>query len=152
MMRQCVYIHDVHKYITYRLSTKGKVHSRYIIILMINIIIEVLFYFTMQTISSYLLITICILSNFQSTLKAKRQELQDKLEDAKLLKDGIDRRSKQVSVFLQRSLTGDEYEDYLHFIKMKSKLIVDQQEIDDKLKLGDGQLTALKKSMNLTDC
>ena len=83
---------------------------------------------------------------------AKRDELLEKLDDAKALKEGIDRRSKQVSVILKKQLTEAEYEDYEYFIKLKSKLTMDQQEITDKLKLGEEQLSALRKSMNQSDC
>ena len=53
-----------------------------------------------------------------------------------------------MAVYLEEYLTQEEYEDYLHFIKMKSKLTMDGQEIDDKIKLGEEQLSALKKSLS----
>ena len=69
-------------------------------------------------------------------LKLKRDGTCSKLDDAKQLKDGIDNRGNQVAAFLQVYLT-EEYEDYDYFIKMKSKLNMEQQEVDDKLKLGE---------------
>ena len=79
-------------------------------------------------------------------MTAKRDELLKKLDDAKELKDGIDRRSDSVSHFLRRQLSAQEFDDYEHFIKMKSKLTVDQQDVDDKLKLGEELLAQLRKS------
>ena len=81
-------------------------------------------------------------------MESKRDRLSDKLNDAKDLKEGIDRRSQQVATYLQKYLTPEEFSDYEHFVKMKSKLTIDQQELDDKIKLGEEQLEALQKSMN----
>ena len=84
---------------------------------------------------------------FQRSVTSKRDEPQEKLEDAKLLKSGIDRRSEHVNRALQRHLQAHELQDYEHFIRMKSKLTVDQQDIDDKLRLGEEQLSALRKTL-----
>ena len=80
-------------------------------------------------------------------LESTRDQIQEKHEDAKSLKEGIDRRSKQVAVYLKKYLTGDEYADYEYFIKMKSKLTMETQDIEDKIKLGEEQLKELQKSM-----
>ena len=84
----------------------------------------------------------------QRAVMAKRDELLEKLDDAKLLKEGIDRRSDHVAAALQRRLQPSEYGDYEHFIKMKSKLTVDHQDIEDKLRLGEEQLIALRKTLS----
>ncbi|KAI0241050.1 Protein Shroom3, partial [Lamellibrachia satsuma] len=83
----------------------------------------------------------------KGALIQKRDELSEKHEDAKQLKEGIDRRSHQVAAFLRRHLLADEFVDYEHFIKMKCKLMIEQQEIDDKIKLGREQLAALQQSI-----
>lgn len=70
------------------------------------------------------------------------------MDEAKILKENIDRRSAQVSSFLQKYLTVEEYADYHHFVKMKAKLIIDAREIDDKIKLGVEQMDALKDTIN----
>ncbi len=69
------------------------------------------------------------------------------MEEAKVLKENIDRRSAQVSGFLQKYLSAEEFADYHHFTKMKAKLIIDAREIDDKIKLGDEQLLALQETL-----
>lgn len=78
-------------------------------------------------------------------LESKRDKLSEQLEEAKRLKENIDRRAVQVSKVLNQYLTEDEYADYDHFIKMKAKLIMDAREIDDKIKLGEEQQVALKE-------
>ena len=83
----------------------------------------------------------------QEALNKKKDELSSKLEDAKNLKEGIDRRSKAVAKYLELYLTDSEFADYEHFIKLKSKLTMDQQEIDDKIKMGEDQLMALERSL-----
>ena len=74
--------------------------------------------------------------------------MKEQLEEAKHLKEGIDRRSKQITLFLAKYLTVEELADYDHFVKMKAKLIMDSREIEEKIKLGEEQLNALKDALN----
>ncbi|CAH1777229.1 unnamed protein product [Owenia fusiformis] len=83
-------------------------------------------------------------------LLSKHEELSKKMEDAKMLKEGIDRRSRQVSKYLVNYLNELEFADYEHFVKMKSKLRIDQQEIEDKIQMGQEQLTELLKNVNVS--
>ncbi|KAJ8687915.1 hypothetical protein QAD02_023710 [Eretmocerus hayati] len=82
-------------------------------------------------------------------LESKRDKLVEQLEEAKILKSNIDRRSVNVSAILSKYLTDDEFADYQHFINMKAKLIVEGREIQDKVKLGEEQLAALKEAIDL---
>lgn len=84
-------------------------------------------------------------------MESKRDKLQDQLEEAKKLKENIDRRSVSVSNILFKYLNSEEYADYDHFINMKAKLIMDSKEIADKIKLGEEQLMALKETLIVTD-
>ncbi|KAG5884833.1 hypothetical protein JTB14_029430 [Gonioctena quinquepunctata] len=84
-------------------------------------------------------------------LEAKRDKLLDQLEEAKKLKESIDRRSVSVSNILYKYLNSEEYSDYDHFINMKAKLIMDSKEISDKIKLGEEQLLALKETLIVAD-
>jgi protein Shroom len=86
----------------------------------------------------------------RAILTAKRDELSGKHEDAKQLKEGIDRRSHLVASYLRKYLSEEEFGDYEYFIQMKSKLNMDSQEIEDKIKLGEEQLLALRRSINTT--
>nr|CAG4638686.1 EOG090X0BVS [Cyclestheria hislopi] len=81
-------------------------------------------------------------------LEGKRDKLIEQLEEAKRLKENIDRRSRQVSNLLTKYLSEDEFTDYTHFVTMKAKLVMDQREIDDKIKLGEEQLAALKETLH----
>lgn len=85
-------------------------------------------------------------------LEAKRDRLLEQLDEAKQLKDDIDRRGAIISKVLERSLTIEEYADYDYFINMKAKLIVDSREIADKIKLGEEQLVALKDTLVQSEC
>lgn len=51
-------------------------------------------------------------------------------------------------MFLRKYFSEEEFADYDHFITMKAKLLVDCREVDEKIKLGEEQLDALKSSLN----
>lgn len=77
--------------------------------------------------------------------------MKEQLEEAKKLKESIDRRSISVSNILYKYLSSEEYSDFDHFINMKAKLIMDTREIADKIKLGEEQLIALKETLTASD-
>ncbi|KAJ8877333.1 hypothetical protein PR048_021787 [Dryococelus australis] len=58
-------------------------------------------------------------------LESKRDKLKEQLDEAKKLKENIDRRSVHVSKILYKYFNEEEYADYDHFINMKAKLIMD---------------------------
>ncbi|XP_063244622.1 uncharacterized protein LOC134545119 [Bacillus rossius redtenbacheri] len=84
-------------------------------------------------------------------LESKRDKLKEQLDEAKKLKENIDRRSVHVSKILYKYFNEEEYADYDHFINMKAKLIMDSREIADKIKLGEEQLAALKETLTSPD-
>lgn len=84
----------------------------------------------------------------QKIHECKRDKLQEQLEEAKQLKENIDKRSESVAKTLGKHLNPEEYADYVHFIRMKAKLIVDLREIGDKISLGEEQLAALKETLS----
>lgn len=77
----------------------------------------------------------------------KRDNYKAQHEEAKNLKEDIDKRSDQVAVFLKECLSDVEYEDYNYYVQMKSKLTIEMQELEDKLMLGEEQIQALKRSI-----
>lgn len=85
----------------------------------------------------------------QIVLEGKRDKLLEQLDEAKRLKENIDRRSRQVSNLLSKYLSEEEFADYTHFVTMKAKLVIDQREIDEKIKLGDEQLAALRETLHV---
>ncbi|XP_077001840.1 protein Shroom4 isoform X3 [Tamandua tetradactyla] len=79
----------------------------------------------------------------------KKQQLTGQLADAKELKEHIDRREKLVFGMVSRYLPQDQLQDYQHFVKMKSALIIEQRELEEKIKLGEEQLRCLRESLLL---
>ncbi|XP_039730808.1 protein Shroom4 isoform X1 [Pteropus medius] len=79
----------------------------------------------------------------------KKQHLTGQLADAKELKEHVDRREKLVFGMISRYLPQDQLQDYQHFVKMKSALIIEQRELEEKIKLGEEQLKCLRESLLL---
>lgn len=86
-------------------------------------------------------------SYFQKITYDKRDRLYKQHEDAKELKLDIDRRSNQLEEILQECLCTSELDDYHYYIKMKTKYTIQMQELEDKITLGNEQITALQKSI-----
>lgn len=70
-------------------------------------------------------------------------------EDAKELKENLDRRERLVSSIMEAHLDAENLDDYRHFVKMKSALIIEQRKLEDKIKLGEEQLKCLVDSLPL---
>ncbi|XP_034168144.2 protein Shroom2 isoform X6 [Pangasianodon hypophthalmus] len=81
------------------------------------------------------------------TLMEKRKLLIQQHEDAKELKDNLDRRERVVYDILASYLQEENLADYEHFVKMKSALIIEQRKLEDKIKLGEEQLKCLMDSL-----
>ncbi|NXY90606.1 SHRM2 protein, partial [Alcedo cyanopectus] len=80
-------------------------------------------------------------------LEEKQKLLTQQHEDAKELKENLDRRERIVCDILASYLSEDNLADYEHFVKMKSALIIEQRELEDKIKLGEEQLKCLTDSL-----
>ena len=48
---------------------------------------------------------------------------------------------------LANYLSEEQLQDYRHFVKMKSTLLIEQRELDDKIKLGQEQVRCLLESL-----
>ncbi|XP_055799942.1 protein Shroom2-like isoform X3 [Salvelinus fontinalis] len=83
------------------------------------------------------------------TLTDKRKLLIQQHEDAKELKENLDRRERVVYNILATYLPEESLTDYQHFVKMKSALIIEQRKLEDKIKLGEEQLKCLMDSLPL---
>lgn len=105
-----------------------------------------------KSISDFLIFISNLVRILQKTLDGKRARLLEQLDEAKRLKIDIDRRGKIVANILEKHLTIAEYADYDFYINMKAKLIVDQREVTDKIKLGEEQLNALKETIAHSEC
>ncbi|KAM8752560.1 protein Shroom2 isoform 2-T2 [Rhynchonycteris naso] len=82
----------------------------------------------------------------QSLLEKQRVLIQQH-EDAKELKENLDRRERIVSDILAGYLSDESLADYEYFVKMKSALIIEQRELEDKIHLGEEQLKCLVDSL-----
>ncbi|KAG8134304.1 hypothetical protein E2320_007423 [Naja naja] len=81
------------------------------------------------------------------SLNEKRKMLASQHEDARELKDNLDRRERVVLDILCSYLSEEQLQDYQHFVKMKSGLLIEQRELEDKIKLGQEQLKCLLESL-----
>uniref|UniRef100_A0A8C5K741 ASD2 domain-containing protein n=2 Tax=Jaculus jaculus TaxID=51337 RepID=A0A8C5K741_JACJA len=86
-------------------------------------------------------------SDRQSLLE-KQKVLTQQHEDAKELKENLDRRERIVCDILATYLSEESLADYEHFVKMKSALIIEQRELEDKIHLGEEQLKCLFDSLH----
>eukprot|EP00095_Tigriopus_kingsejongensis_P005933 maker-scaffold316_size209483-snap-gene-1.28 protein:Tk05933 transcript:maker-scaffold316_size209483-snap-gene-1.28-mRNA-1 annotation:"protein shroom" len=80
-------------------------------------------------------------------LSRKRDKLADQLSEAKKLKDNIDKRSKLVGDMLRKYLKDSTFRDYEVYVKMKTRLILESREIQEKIALGEEQSLALKDAI-----
>ncbi|XP_049728218.1 protein Shroom2 isoform X5 [Elephas maximus indicus] len=80
-------------------------------------------------------------------LLEKRRVLTQQHEDAKELKENLDRRERVVFDILASYLSEENLADHKHFVKMKSALIIEQRELEDKIHLGEEQLKCLLDSL-----
>ncbi|XP_071951270.1 uncharacterized protein [Antedon mediterranea] len=87
----------------------------------------------------------------KTSLQQLLTKLRQQYEDAKTLKNSVDKKSKTVSTFLKTNLNTEQYQDYEYFIKTKSNLTWMSREFNDKIKLGEEQLQALRGSMLSSD-
>ncbi|KAM7167391.1 protein Shroom3 isoform 4-T4 [Macrochelys suwanniensis] len=83
----------------------------------------------------------------RSSLNEKRKMLAGQHEDARELKENLDRRERVVLDILGNYLSEEQLQEYQHFVKMKSALLIEQRELDDKIKLGQEQLKCLTESL-----
>uniref|UniRef100_A0A8C4MZF9 ASD2 domain-containing protein n=1 Tax=Equus asinus asinus TaxID=83772 RepID=A0A8C4MZF9_EQUAS len=77
----------------------------------------------------------------------KKWVLIQEHEDAKELKENLDCQECIVFDILASYLSEETLADYEHFMKMKSALIIEQQELEDKIHLGEEQLKCLFDSL-----
>ena len=81
----------------------------------------------------------------QDQLRVKRDKLMDQLEEAKKLKQNIDKRSSTVLSMLRKYLSDQVLADYDKFIKTKARLIMETRQLNDKVTLSEEQKMALKE-------
>ncbi|KAK5858828.1 hypothetical protein PBY51_002943 [Eleginops maclovinus] len=81
------------------------------------------------------------------SLDSRHRLLCKQREDAKDLKDNLDRRENLVSTFLARQLSAEQLQDYRRFVQTKASLLIRQKDLEEKQRLGEEQLEALSNSL-----
>jgi hypothetical protein len=87
---------------------------------------------------------------FKTNLIDRREKAQQKHDEAKSLKDGIDRRSRLVTNILRKYFSNEQYDDYEHFIRMKSTLLMDAKDIEENILIVEKQIKILN-NLSITD-
>ncbi|XP_056140264.1 protein Shroom1 [Lampris incognitus] len=83
----------------------------------------------------------------KQSLDNRHRLLCKQREDAKDLKDNLDRRENLVSTFLSRQLTAEQLQDYRRFVQTKASLLIRQKDLEERQRLGEEQLEALHSSL-----
>lgn len=79
----------------------------------------------------------------KASLIDRREKAQQKHDEAKALKDGIDRRSRLVTNILRKYLTSEQFDDYEHFIRMISTLLMDAKDVEENISMVEKQIHIL---------
>ncbi|XP_064205375.1 protein Shroom2-like [Anguilla rostrata] len=80
-------------------------------------------------------------------LLEKKQQLLAQLTEAQELKEHVDGRQQAVCRVLAGCLTPEQLRDYSHFLRMKAALLVEQRQLEDRIRLHEEQLRALRESL-----
>lgn len=83
----------------------------------------------------------------QDSLHHKRSLLLCQTEDARELKENLDRRQRVVHAILTGYLTNQQLQDYRHFVSTKPSLLIRQRQLDDLIRQEEEQLTRLAESL-----
>lgn len=85
--------------------------------------------------------------NSQQSLDNRHHLLCKQRDDAKDLKDNLDRRERVVSAFLSKQLTDPQLQEYRRFVQTKASLLIRLKDLDEKQRLGEEQIEALLTSI-----
>ncbi|XP_043408484.1 protein Shroom1 isoform X4 [Chelonia mydas] len=85
----------------------------------------------------------------KQSLHERHNLLTRQREDAKDLKENLDRRERVVSGILSKYLTDQQLQDYKHFVQVKTSLLIEQKDLEEQIKFLEEQLESLEKSILL---
>ncbi|XP_019361887.1 PREDICTED: protein Shroom1 isoform X1 [Gavialis gangeticus] len=85
----------------------------------------------------------------KQSLNERHNLLSRQREDAKDLKENLDRRERVVSGILAKYLTEKQLQDYKHFVQGKTSLLIEQKDLEERIKFLEEQLESLEKSIPL---
>ncbi|KAG8439221.1 hypothetical protein GDO86_005445 [Hymenochirus boettgeri] len=80
-------------------------------------------------------------------LKERHRLLSNQREDAKDLKANLDRREQVVTGILLKYLSEQQLQDYKHFVRLKTSLLIVQKNLEEKIKSYEEQLENIHNSM-----
>ncbi|NXM09434.1 SHRM1 protein, partial [Tyrannus savana] len=83
----------------------------------------------------------------KQSLSERHELLSGQWEDAKDLKDNLDRRERVVSAILAKYLTEQQLQDYRHFVQVKTSLLIEQKDLEEQIKFFEEQLETLGQSL-----
>ncbi|KAM9289008.1 LOW QUALITY PROTEIN: protein Shroom1 [Morus bassanus] len=85
----------------------------------------------------------------KQSLNERHKLLSRQREDAKDLKENLDRRERVVSGILAKYLTDQQLQDYRRFVQVKTSLLIEQKDLEEQIKFFEEQLETLEKSIPL---
>ncbi|XP_005053946.2 PREDICTED: protein Shroom1 isoform X2 [Ficedula albicollis] len=83
----------------------------------------------------------------EKSLRERHKLLSRQREDAKDLKENLDRRERVVSGILAKYLTEQQLQDYQHFVQVKTSLLIEQKDLEEQIKFFKEQLENLDQSI-----
>ncbi|KFP24893.1 Protein Shroom1, partial [Colius striatus] len=83
----------------------------------------------------------------KQSLIERHKLLSRQREDAKDLKENLDRREGVVSGILAKYLTDQQLQDYRGFVQVKTSLLIEQKDLEEQIKFFQEQLENLEKSL-----
>ncbi|CAI9597531.1 unnamed protein product [Staurois parvus] len=81
------------------------------------------------------------------SLKERHSLLSRQREDAKDLKDNLDRREQVVTGILAKYLSKAQLEDYKHYVRLNTYFLIEQKDLEEKIKFHEEQLESLHNSI-----
>lgn len=84
----------------------------------------------------------------QASLQQKQRQLHSQQEDARELKENLDRRESIVLHFLGSYLSTAQLHDYRRYIRAKPALLIRQRHLDELIRQGEEQVCRLTENTN----
>ena len=81
-------------------------------------------------------------------MRDQRLKIQQKYDEAKYLKEGIDRRNRFLTTTLEKYFSKDHLDDYEYFIRMKSTLLMDKKDLEEQIVLLEKQILLSPSTVN----
>ncbi|NWU89335.1 SHRM1 protein, partial [Upupa epops] len=83
----------------------------------------------------------------KQSLHERHRLLCRQRDDARDLKENLDRRERVVSGILAKYLTEQQLQDYRRFVQLKTSLLIEQKDLEEQIRLLEEQLENLEQSL-----